>query len=306
MFTFGLIGYGKWGKNYFKILNEFSNKRIINFLYLARLKLNKKSKQISSSQIKLINTKSLFEKKINGLIISSPPQTHFELSKKAISKKIPTLIEKPLTLNLESTLNIKKLLYKKKILFLVNHQYLMSPYYKELKKIINNKNISKIYSEGHGIGPKRNYSVLWDWAPHDLSMIFDLLGTKKRVNILKVKKNTSVKGFERWKIEMYVGNIFVAISIGNNYKRKTRIFKVFEKNGNITIFNDRNISNYKLKFNNKCIRVQHSLPLQNKILIFLKYLKKYYNKNNNINYMKDINLSLKIAKCIEKIYYFKD
>ena len=306
MLTFGLIGYGKWGKNYFKILNEFSNKKIINFLYLARIKLNKKSKRISSSQIKLINTENLFKKKIKGLIISSPPQTHFEFSKKAISNKIPTLIEKPLTLDFESTLTIKKLLYKKEILFLVNHQYLMSPYYKELKKIIYNKKISKIYSEGHGLGPKRNYSVLWDWAPHDLSMIFDLLGTKKRVNILNVKKNTTVKGFERWKIEMNIDNIFIAISIGNNYKRKTRIFKVFEKNGNITVFNDGNISNHKLKFNNKCIRVQHSLPLQNKILFFFKYLKMYYNKNKRINYMKDINLSLKIANCIEKIYYFKD
>ena len=142
------------GKNYFKILNEFSNNKIIKFLYLARLKLNKKSKQISTSQTQLINAESLF-KKLNGLIICSPPQTHFELSKKAISNKIPTLIEKPLTLDFESTLTIKKLLYKKKILFLVNHQYLMSPYYKELKKIINNKNIRKIYSEGHGLGPKR-------------------------------------------------------------------------------------------------------------------------------------------------------
>ena len=105
---------------------------------------------------------------------------------------------------------------------------------------------------------------------------------------------------------MKIDNIFVAISIGNNYKKKTRIFKVFEKNGNITVFNDRNVSKYKLKFNNNYIKIDHSLPLQNKILFFLKYIKKYYNKNKNINYMKDINLSLKIANCIEKIYYFKD
>ena len=46
MLSFGLIGFGRWGKNYFKILNEFSNNKIIKFLYLARLKLNKNQNKL--------------------------------------------------------------------------------------------------------------------------------------------------------------------------------------------------------------------------------------------------------------------
>ena len=89
-------------------------------------------------------------------------------------------------------------------------------------------------------------------------------------------------------------------------KKKTRVFSVFEKNGNIITLNDQNLPKYKLRYSNQYIQVNHSYPLQNKIKYFINLAsKKKSRKLSENEYMNDINLSLKIAKSVEKIYYHK-
>lgn len=306
MLKAALIGFGKWGKNYYRILNHLNYQKVLNFCFISRSNYKKKILDKKNLTLKTISYKNIFKKKIDILFVSSPPKTHLFFSKQAIKYKIPVLIEKPLTLDFESTNKIKNLLNKKKLIFLVNHQHIMSPYFKMLKKLVNNKNIKKIYSEAHGIGPKRDYSILWDWIPHDLSMIFDLLGINKKITILNLKKQQKYKGYERWNIKFIIDDIYLNINIGNNFKKKTRIFSVFEKNGNVITLNDQNSSRYKLRHNNKYIKIKNTFPLENKIQCLINLAnKKKYHKLHESEYMKDINLSLKIAKSIEKIYYYK-
>ena len=300
-----LIGVGKWGINYYKSLKKLHIQKKINFFILSKLNTKKISSLDSNFKIKIVSNKKLFKYNINNLIISTPPDTHFDIVFKAIKKKIAILIEKPVTMTFKDTLYIKKMVEMYQTPFLVNHQYLLSPFYLKLKKLVNMNKITKIYSEGHGIGPPRDYSSLLDWAPHDLSMIFDLTGMNKKYSIIKVKKLRFSKNFCNWNIQMKIDKINIKISIGNNYKKKSRKFIVYESSGKVAVFNDKNTDKYKLIYNNEKINLPTSLPLDNKIKQFLKISSFYKDQKqrNNYKYLKDINLSLKIAKCIENIYY---
>ena len=299
MLNIALVGIGKWGKNYYRILCELHQKKNINFKYISKNNHKKiNSKKFSKDIVSLEN---LFKKKIDLIIISTPPQTHYEILKKSINHNIPVLVEKPLTLGLKQAENIRDLIVKKKSIFFVNYQYLVSPYFIELKNLVNKKKIKSIYSEGHGIGPKRDYSVLWDWAPHDLSMIFNLLGMKENYEIYKVRKSFAKNNTSNWNIKMKIGKINIYISIGNNYKIKSRKLVILEKSGKKYVFNDKNLPKNKLKINNKIIPVKHSFPLENKVNQFIDFVKSE-KENSKLNFMlEDINLSLKIANCIELI-----
>ena len=299
MLNVALIGVGKWGKNYYRILDDLHKKKIVNFKFIS--KFNIKKKHIKYFDKKILNINELFKKNIDALFITSPPESHYEIAKESLNRNIPVFIEKPFTLSYCHVRKIKNLLINKNLIFLINHQYLFSPYFLKLKKIINKKRIVSIYSEGHGVGPKRNYSTLWDWAPHDLSMIFSILGIKEKYYILSVKK-TLINGGTNWNINLMYNEIPIKISIGNGYKKKTRKLIIEEKSDNIYIFNDKNINKNKLRKNNKAIFVKHKFPLENKINHYIKFVK--LNKKEKIDsfkYMKDINLSLNIANYIEKI-----
>ncbi len=43
MLTAALIGYGKWGKNYFRILNKLNAQKVLKFCYISRSNYKKKN-----------------------------------------------------------------------------------------------------------------------------------------------------------------------------------------------------------------------------------------------------------------------
>ena len=88
----GLIGVGKWGVNYIKTVKE------IDYIDLNYVTSNKNiSKNLLNNDCKVENDwkKIVSSKKIDGIIIATPPHTHYEILMECINLKIPVLIEKP-------------------------------------------------------------------------------------------------------------------------------------------------------------------------------------------------------------------
>jgi hypothetical protein len=115
------------------------------------------------------NWKSQIDNKPDGIIVCTPPQSHIEISSYALEKSIPVMCEKPLSLSLKEAEILKQ--YNAPIL--VNHIHLFSSQYQKLKHDINNHNLNYIRTIGQG-NTQRDYNQLWDYGPHDISMILDL------------------------------------------------------------------------------------------------------------------------------------
>ena len=163
-----LIGSGSWGQNYIKTLSNFPN---VNLTVANRE-----------------NWKKLIEKNPDGVIISTPPQSHIEIAKFSLERNIPTMIEKPLSLSLEEA----QVLSQFKAPILVNYIHLFSDAYENIKKIVDPEKIEYIRTEVRGDKNSKHCSNLFDYFPHELAYILDLSNQlPKKITLKKEKTGTT-------------------------------------------------------------------------------------------------------------------
>lgn len=123
--------------------------------------------------------KELLEKNdIDGVIVATPPATHLEIALPFIQKGITVFIEKPMTLSVSDAETLLEASTTAGVPVLVGHIHLYSPAFLTLKKLLKKSGpVRLIVSEGTNNGPYRSdYSALWDWAPHDISMMLSVMG----------------------------------------------------------------------------------------------------------------------------------
>lgn len=144
-----LIGSGKWGKNYIKSFEKQKTNLIV---------ANRE------------NWKDLI-KHSDGVIIATPPESHIEIALHCLNEQKPVMIEKPLALSLDDCFKLKEF----NLPILVNHIHLFTAGYQNIKNKIDPLSIIQIKTIVNNNSELRNYSNLWDYGPHDLSLIFDLL-----------------------------------------------------------------------------------------------------------------------------------
>lgn len=237
-----LIGNGSWSKNYQKTLNEFD----IQFDIGTR----ENWKQLAES------------KKYQGVIIATPPQSHIEIAHFCLSHDLPVIIEKPLCLSLNEISKIEGFSAP----ILVNHIHLFSPYYQFLKSYISQFQILKIDSFGFGNGPVRDYSSLYNYGSHDLSMIFDLCNKQEAVGWFLNKRFPGDIHGECFDLGLEIKNgVHCNILTGNGWSHKSRYLSVMTDHGRF-VYND--LATPKLA-GFPSVPEFTSLPLEETIWVFL-------------------------------------
>lgn len=221
-----LVGAGKWGRNYISTIKCIQEVEL----------------QIASRQ----NWKQMIDQHPDGVMVCTPPQSHVEIASYALERQIPTMIEKPLSLSMIEAQQLKK--YTTPIL--VNHVHLFSDGFQFLKKVIVPKEISTINTIGCGFNPDRDYSSLWDYGPHDLSMILSLLETVP-------KKIKAENHHGLYKIDLQFDQCRTTSLVGNKAKSQQRLIEV-NCHGSVISYNDRVRPSH------------HSLPLTAAIKTFIK------------------------------------
>lgn len=233
MLKIGLIGAGRWGKVYIKTV-EKNTRCYIN----AVLSNNSEVENLTSESYKIFSSqRDFFDEEIDAVIIATPPKYHLEYISMAAEKKIPLLVEKPLTTSLEEAIIVGEISKNTSSLMVVDHIHVFSHAFQILKEnILSLGRICEIETVAGNFGPYRtDVSVLWDWAPHDISMILDLLNaTASDVEVLTYsKKKTDLTTIsESINIRLNVKNVQIKISISNHIQ-KIRKFRVYCEEGMI-------------------------------------------------------------------------
>ncbi len=170
----GLVGCGSWGQNLARnchnlgilySVTDINEKNALNF-----------SKKFGCKSINLQNV--FMDKNIDGIIISTPGFSHYEIALKAIKEKKHVFIEKPMTLSLKDSIFLEKLANKNGVQIMVGHLIRYHPAFIKLLEIINSGIIGKIkHIQANRIAFGRILnceSVLFDLCPHDLSLILSI------------------------------------------------------------------------------------------------------------------------------------
>jgi predicted dehydrogenase len=132
---------------------------------------------------------------VDGVIIATPVKTHYQLAKKSLLHAKHVLVEKPLTANLAEAEELVALAEQQRRVLMVGHTFEYSPAVNELRKIIQNGDLGNIYcieTERVNLGLFRSdINVIWDLAPHDISILLYLLG--KQPNQIAVQAHAHLQ-----------------------------------------------------------------------------------------------------------------
>lgn len=277
MKTLGLVGNGKWGSNYIHIASQL--KEPVKIIVGNRL-----------DWYELIHSK-----KCDGIIIATPPDSHIKIAREALKANLPVMIEKPLALSLHDALILKE--YESNAPILVNHLHLFSPAFEGMCRIIDPLDIIEIRSTGVNVGPFRNYSSLFDYGPHDLSMGMYLTKSNSPEIEMSIRSApaSSYPSANTFELKLiYLKDIYHRITVGNAGPQKTRNFYVTTKK-DVYLYDD--VSEEKLFINNKPQEISKISTLENSLEHFIKSIDGY--TDNRFGLDLSINIVSILQNCCQ-------
>jgi predicted dehydrogenase len=191
---FGIIGWGYWGP---KIARNLESLPHVTVTMVAdrdttRL-LTVPANQYASRVRCTTSAEEVFASDIDGVVIATPVQTHYRLAKDALLHGKHVLVEKPLTANVAQAEELVTLAKQLGLTLMVGHTFEYSPAVNELRKFVRGGDLGEIYcieAERLNLGLFRNdVNVVWDLAPHDVSILLYLLGHKPTRIKVQAKAN---------------------------------------------------------------------------------------------------------------------
>jgi predicted dehydrogenase len=182
MINVGIIGYGYWGPNLVRNFSQVSNCKVKMVSDFRKERLELVTKIYPSVNVTTDPDEIISSEGINAVIIATPVFTHFDLAKKALENGKHVLLEKPMTSTVEEAEELMALAGKKNLLLMVDHTFLYTGAVKKMKQLIDEKTIGDIHyfdSSRINLGLfQPDVNVLWDLAPHDISILLHLIAQK--------------------------------------------------------------------------------------------------------------------------------
>ena len=170
-----VIGTGYWGKHYVRILGA-QCEIAIDAAVAAREKIQSLYPSVTTGST---IDDAIQSNDVQALIVVTPAVTHYDVVKSALLAGKHVLVEKPLTLQVSHAKELLEIAREKKLTLMVGHTFLFNASVWHLNNIVSDRakfgDLRYISARRTNLGPVRNdCSVLWDLAPHDISIIHAL------------------------------------------------------------------------------------------------------------------------------------
>ena len=177
---FGVIGWGYWGPKLARNLDSLPDAMLAMVADRDAYRLVSLANQ---SRIQVTTqAEDVFQSDVDGVVIATPVKTHFHLAQQALLHSKHVLVEKPLTADVAEAEELVALAGEQQRVLMVGHTFEYNLAVNELRRLIQGGDLGRIYSieaERVNLGLYRSdINVIWDLAPHDLSILLYLLGKK--------------------------------------------------------------------------------------------------------------------------------
>ena len=191
---FGIIGWGYWGPKIARNLDSLPHVMVTRVADQDARRLT----PLSLGQPWIQTTtqvEDIFHSDVDGVIIAAPVRTHYQLAKQALLHGKHVLVEKPLTTSVAEAEELVALAEKQQRVLMAGHTFEYNPAVNELRKLVQSGDLGKIYcieAERVNLGLFRSdINVIWDLAPHDISILLYLFG--KKPEHIKVQAHAHVQ-----------------------------------------------------------------------------------------------------------------
>ncbi|MBK6793002.1 MAG: Gfo/Idh/MocA family oxidoreductase [Anaerolineales bacterium] len=177
----GIIGYGYWGPNLTRNFYELPNAELTAIADLSDERLKQAAMKYPHVAVRH-DHHELFDLGLDAVVIATPPITHYSIAKECLEHNLHVFVEKPITLKSEHARELIELADSKGLILMVGHIFEYNSAVHALKKYIDSGELGDIYyldTARLSLGLfQRDSNVIWDLAPHDISILLYLLGKK--------------------------------------------------------------------------------------------------------------------------------
>lgn len=175
-----LVGCGSWGKN---LARNLFSLNVLNSICDADPKVLDWVRKTYGKKIKVsISFADLIsDSEINGIVIATPSHTHYALARLALLAGKHVYVEKPLARGYLEAQELNHLASVKDLTLMVGHLLVYHPAVNRLRELIFKGELGEIRflnSDRRNFNQqaRRDNNVIWDLAPHDISMMSYILG----------------------------------------------------------------------------------------------------------------------------------
>jgi predicted dehydrogenase len=179
MLKFGVIGYGYWGPNIVRNLRALEGCEVVGIC--DQTPAARKRIQSANPGIPVHGDANELIKSpdVDVIAVITPVWTHYELAKAALENGKHVFVEKPFTSTVAQAEELINLAERKNLQIMVDHTFLFTGAVRKIQKLLEDGTLGRLYyydSTRVNLGLfQHDCNVIWDLAPHDLSIMNHLL-----------------------------------------------------------------------------------------------------------------------------------
>jgi len=198
MVKFGVIGYGYWGPNVVRNLDQLDKAEVVAVCDKSPASRKRVQKAYPHVRVSADAAELMAAKDVDAIAVITPVWTHYELTKAALENGKHVFVEKPFTSNTAQGEELINLAAKKNLKIMVDHTFLFTGAVKKIRQLLKEGALGNIYyydSTRVNLGLfQHDVNVIWDLAPHDLSIIDHLIAESPEA--LSATGQTHLNGLE--------------------------------------------------------------------------------------------------------------
>src|SRR4029434_3889505 len=179
---FGVIGYGYWGPNIVRNVSGLENGDLVAICDQNPAALKRASKLYPGVTMTSEAREILTSPDIDAVAVVTPVWTHYELAKAALENGKHIFVEKPFTCSTNQAEELIELAERKNLRIMVDHTFLFTGAVQKIRQLVDEGSLGDLYyydSLRVNLGLfQHDVNVIWDLAPHDLSIMDFLIQEK--------------------------------------------------------------------------------------------------------------------------------
>jgi len=175
MIKIGVIGYGYWGPNIVRNFASVEGAKVVSVCDIDPQALSRAKRAYPDLKTATDYRDITTDTGIDAVAIITPVCTHFELAKAALENGKHIFVSKPFTSKSSEAQELIELADKKGLKIMIDYTFLFTGAVRKIKELVDTDALGDLYyydSTRVNLGLfQHDVNVVWDLAPHDLSIM---------------------------------------------------------------------------------------------------------------------------------------
>jgi predicted dehydrogenase len=172
-----VVGYGYWGSKHVRVLSTMPDVAVT--VVDADLRRREEAAALYPSIRQTAGSVDEVLDEVDAVLVATPPGSHYAVAMKALQAGKHVLVEKPLATSVEDAEAMVAAAAANDVQLMVGHTFEYNPAVRQLRDIIRSGELGRVLyvdSARLSLGLyQRDVNVIWDLAPHDISIVSYLL-----------------------------------------------------------------------------------------------------------------------------------